>query len=89
MLSSRFKDAVRCEQLKLYEVLISRSRHVLLVDEPFIRPLLKLLNSCKDELFSKEMEKILVDLLNQLCALLMQNIDLIDLFFQKFENNSR
>ncbi|KAJ3640075.1 hypothetical protein Zmor_003393 [Zophobas morio] len=87
--AGKFKDAVRCEQLKLYEVLISRSRHVLLVHEPFLRPMLKLLNSCKDELFSKDIEKLLVDLLNQLCALLMQNIDLIDLFFQRSENNTR
>ncbi|XP_044256390.1 FHIP family protein AGAP011705 isoform X2 [Tribolium madens] len=87
--AGKFKDAVRCEQLKLYEVLISRSRHVLLVHEPFLRPMLKLLNSCKDELFSRDIEKLLVDLLNQLCALLMQNVDLIDLFFQKNENNSR
>jgi hypothetical protein len=87
--AGKYKNAVSCEQLKLYEVLISRSRHVLLVHEPFLRPMLKLLTSCKDDLFSKEIEKLLVDLLNQLCALLMQNTDLIDLFFQTSDNKSR
>ncbi|KAK9890137.1 hypothetical protein WA026_008944 [Henosepilachna vigintioctopunctata] len=83
--AGKYTNAVRCEQLKIYEMLVSQSRHVLLVHEPFLRPLLSLLKSCQGELFSKEMEKFLVDLLYQLCALLMQNIELIDLFFQQDE----
>lgn len=62
-------------------MLISQSRHQLLVHEPFLRPLLKLLMSCQDEIFPNDVEKRLVLLLNQLCVLLMQNIDLLDLFF--------
>lgn len=64
-------------------MLISQSRHVLLVHEPFLRPMIKLLCSCEGEVFSQEVEKLLVDLLNQLSALLMQNVEFIDLFFQE------
>ncbi|KAJ8971943.1 hypothetical protein NQ317_013840 [Molorchus minor] len=87
--SGRYTNAVRCEQLKLYEMLISQSRHVLLVHEPFLRPMIKLLNSCEGEVFSKEVEKLLVDLLNQLSALLMQNMEFIELFFQEERNVSK
>lgn len=78
----RYTNAVRLEQLKLYEMLVSQSRHQLLVHEPFLGPLLKLLTACQDEIFPTggELEKLLVSLLNQLCVLLMQNIDLLDLF---------
>lgn len=62
-------------------ILITQSRHVLLVREPFVKPLIKLLNSCQGQVFSKEVEKLLVDLLNQLSALLMQYPEHIDLFF--------
>ncbi|KAL3290354.1 hypothetical protein HHI36_023696 [Cryptolaemus montrouzieri] len=85
--SGKYTNAVRCEQLKIYEMLVSQSRHVLLVHEPFLKPLLSLLKSCQGELFSKEMEKFLVDLLYQLCALLIQNIELIDLFFHQDEKS--
>lgn len=78
---SRFRNAVLLEQLKLYEMLISHSRHQLLVHEPFLRPLLKLLMACQGEIYPDDVEKRLVLLLNQLCVLLMQNIDLLDLFF--------
>lgn len=77
----RYANAVRLEQLKLYEMLVSQSRHQLLVHEPFLKPLLKLLTSCLGECFPDDVEKRLVLLLNQLCVLLMQNIDLLDLFF--------
>ncbi|KAJ9590796.1 hypothetical protein L9F63_016182, partial [Diploptera punctata] len=76
-----YGNVVRLEQLKLYELLVSHSRHQLLVHEPFLRPLLKLLASCVGEVFPLELEKRLVVLLNQLCVSLMQNIELLDLFF--------
>lgn len=79
--TGRYANAVRLEQLKLYEMLVSQSRHQLLVHEPFLKPLLKLLTSCLGECFPDDVEKRLVLLLNQLCVLLMQNIDLLDLFF--------
>lgn len=79
----RFANTVRLEQLKLFELLVSHSstRHQLLVHEPFLRPLLKLLASCQNEIFPHDVGKRLVILLNQLCVVLMQNVHLLDLFF--------
>ncbi|XP_055536086.1 FHIP family protein AAEL005291 isoform X2 [Wyeomyia smithii] len=79
--TGRYANAVRLEQLKLYEQLVSHSRHQLLVHEPFLRPLLKLLASSQNEIYPPDVEKRLVILLNQLCVLLMQNVHLLDLFF--------
>lgn len=78
----RYANAVRLEQLKLYEQLVTHSRHqLLLVHEPFLRPLLKILASSQDEIYPPDVEKRLVILLNQLCVVLMQNVHLLDLFF--------
>ncbi|KAL9872584.1 UPF0518 protein CG3558 isoform X1 [Glossina fuscipes] len=79
--TGRYANAVRLEQLKLYELLVSYSRHQLLCHEPFLRPLLKLLASSQGEIFPPDLEKRLVILLNQLCVVLMQNVHLLDLFF--------
>uniref|UniRef100_A0A1I8M832 FHF complex subunit HOOK-interacting protein C-terminal domain-containing protein n=1 Tax=Musca domestica TaxID=7370 RepID=A0A1I8M832_MUSDO len=79
--TGRYANAVRLEQLKLYELLVSHSRHQLLCHEPFLRPLLKILASSQGEIFPPDLEKRLVILLNQLCVLLMQNVHLLDLFF--------
>lgn len=79
--TGRYSNAVRLEQLKLYELLVSHSRHQLLVHEPFLRPLLKILATSQGEIFPPDVEKRLVILLNQLCVVLMQNIHLLDLFF--------
>lgn len=76
-----YSNAVRLEQLKLFELLVSHSRHQLLVHEPFLRPLLKLLASSQNEIFPHDVGKRLVILLNQLCVVLMQNVHLLDLFF--------
>ncbi|CAH1153647.1 unnamed protein product [Phaedon cochleariae] len=84
--SGRYINAIRCEQLKLYQMLISQSRHILLMHEPFLRPMIRLLCSCDGEVFSREVENLLVDLINQLSALLMQNIEFINLFFQEIRN---
>lgn len=73
---------MRLEQLKLYEQLVTHSRHqLLLVHEPFLKPLLKMLASSQGEVFPTDVEKRLVILLNQLCVVLMQNVHLLDLFF--------
>lgn len=87
--TGKYTNAVRLEQLKLYETLVSQSRHLLLVHEPFLRPMLKLLQSCQGEVFPKDVEKRLVTLLYQLCVLLMQNVDLLDLFFSRDQSNSK
>ncbi|XP_058466819.1 FHIP family protein AAEL005291 isoform X1 [Malaya genurostris] len=79
--TGRYANAVRLEQLKLYEQLVSHSRHQLLVHEPFLRPLLKILASSQNEIYPPDVAKRLVILLNQLCVVLMQNVHLLDLFF--------
>lgn len=80
--TDRYSNAVRLEQLKLYEQLVTHSRHqLLLVHEPFLRPLLKILVSSQSQTFPTDVEKRLVILLNQLCVVLMQNVHLLDLFF--------
>lgn len=79
--TGRFNNAVRLEQLKLYELLISHSS-TLLAHEPVTRPLLRLLEECANDVMPLEVDKKLVVLLNQLCVVLMQNMALLDLFFQ-------
>ncbi|XP_076644393.1 FHIP family protein AGAP011705 isoform X2 [Halictus rubicundus] len=78
--TGRFNNAVRLEQLKLYELLVSHSS-ILLAHEPVARPLLRLLEDCANDIMPLEVEKKLVVLLNQLCVTLMQNMALLDLFF--------
>lgn len=75
------------EQIKLYELLVSHSKHQLLVHEPFLRPLLKILAKSQEEVYSPDIAKRLVILLNQLCVVLMQNVHLLDLFF--FSSNQQ
>lgn len=85
----RYSNVVRLELLKFYELLVNQSRHLLLVHEPFLRPMLKLFSSCKGEVFELDKEKRLMTLLYQLCVLLMQNIDLVDLFIIKENEKQR
>ncbi|XP_018347752.1 PREDICTED: UPF0518 protein AAEL005291-like isoform X1 [Trachymyrmex septentrionalis] len=78
--TGRFNNAVRLEQIKLYELLVSHSG-TLLAHETVTRPLLRLLEECSNDIMPLEIEKKLVVLLNQLCVALMQNMALLDLFF--------
>ncbi|XP_011143844.1 UPF0518 protein AAEL005291 isoform X2 [Harpegnathos saltator] len=78
--TGRFNNAVRLEQIKLYELLVSYSG-TLLAHESVTRPLLRLLEECANDIMPLEVEKKLVILLNQLCVALMQNMALLDLFF--------
>lgn len=81
-LTGRYSNVLRLEQLKLYELLLSNAPHLqLLTHEPFLRPLLGLLDFCLGECFPADIEKRLILLLNQLCVCLMQNPTLLDLFF--------
>uniref|UniRef100_A0A6B2EI34 FHF complex subunit HOOK-interacting protein C-terminal domain-containing protein n=1 Tax=Phlebotomus kandelakii TaxID=1109342 RepID=A0A6B2EI34_9DIPT len=79
--TGRYANAVLLEQLKFYELLVNHSRHQLLVHEPFLRPLLKILASSNGEIFPPDVAKRFVILLHQLCVVLMQNVHLLDLFF--------
>lgn len=75
--------------MKLYDTLIGKSRHLLLEHNSFLKPMLKLLNSCHREVFSKEINKLLVDLLNQLSTLLVQHPEFVKLFFVGEKNVNR
>ncbi|XP_043462935.1 FHIP family protein GK23746 isoform X2 [Leptopilina heterotoma] len=83
--TGKFNNAVRLEQLKLYELLVSYNS-ALLAHEPVARPLLRLLEQCSNDVMPFEVEKKLVILLNQLCVALMQNLALLDLFFHPKAN---
>ncbi|XP_051159475.1 FHIP family protein GK23746 isoform X2 [Leptopilina boulardi] len=83
--TGKFNNAVRLEQLKLYELLVSHNS-ALLAHEPVARPLLRLLEQCANDVMPFEVEKKLVILLNQLCVALMQNLALLDLFFHPKAN---
>ncbi|KAH1023646.1 hypothetical protein HUJ04_012811 [Dendroctonus ponderosae] len=87
--SGRYINAVKCEQIKLYDTLISHTRHLLLEHNSFLTPMLKLFNSCHGELLSKEINKHLVDLLNQLSTLLVQHPEFVKLFFTNEKNGNR
>ncbi|KAJ8676253.1 hypothetical protein QAD02_012039 [Eretmocerus hayati] len=79
--TGRFGDAVRLEQLKLYELLISHDTS-LLAHEPVTRPLLRLLDECAGDFMLLEVQNKLVTLLNHVCIALVQNTELLRLFFR-------
>lgn len=83
--TGEFVNALKLEQLKVHEQLLSHSRQEILVYKPIIRPLLRLLAACGG-CVPVEVEKRLVVLLNQLCVSLMHNHQLLDFFFQ-FSND--
>jgi len=80
------QDSLRLEQLKLYETLLDQSSaraQSLLSHQPFLKPLLELLNECcKGEVMCNESETHLVMLLNQLCSRLQENPALLEVFFK-------
>ncbi|KAK7070811.1 hypothetical protein SK128_016146, partial [Halocaridina rubra] len=79
--TGEYVNALKLEQLRVHEQLLSHSRQEILVYKPIIRPLLRLLSSCGG-CVPVEVEKRLVVLLNQLCVSLMHNHQLLDFFFQ-------
>ncbi|KAK8735967.1 hypothetical protein OTU49_005143 [Cherax quadricarinatus] len=79
--TGEFVNALKLEQLKVHEQLLSHSKQEILVYKPIIRPLLRLLASCGG-CVPVDVEKRLVVLLNQLCVSLMHNHQLLDFFFQ-------
>ncbi|XP_030032429.1 UPF0518 protein GJ17503 isoform X2 [Manduca sexta] len=79
--TGKYENAVRLEQLKLFGILVSHYSTQVIAAEPFLRPLLKLLSSFRNELPPPNLESQLVKVLNQICVALMQNTRFIDLFF--------
>lgn len=85
-ITGMYSNTIKKQQLQLYEILVTYSRTQLLIHEPVHRPLIKLLTSCSNEVFSVEIEKCLIILLNQLCVSLVHYNELLDLFFFVGEN---
>lgn len=79
--TGRYQNVVRLEQLKIYSLLVTHYGSQLLAAEPFLRPQLKLLASCRNDLLATDVETRLISLLGQLCVVLMQNMRYVDLFF--------
>ena len=81
------QDQLRLEQLKLYEVLLDQSSaraRSLLSHQPFLKPLLEVLNECcASEKMCNDSQDHLVMLLNQLCSRLRDNIELVEIFFKE------
>uniref|UniRef100_A0A8D8YKT3 UPF0518 protein GK23746 n=1 Tax=Cacopsylla melanoneura TaxID=428564 RepID=A0A8D8YKT3_9HEMI len=72
---------LRVKQLRIYKVLVSKFQTCILNNESFLSPLTKLLISCHENVFSLDVEKILVSLLHQLCITLFQQNELLEFFF--------
>ncbi|KAL4713026.1 hypothetical protein ACJJTC_014660 [Scirpophaga incertulas] len=68
-----------CKHWQQANDIITKSQ--VIAAEPFLRPLLKLLSSFRNELPTPNLENQLITVLNQLCVALMQNMKFLDLFF--------
>ena len=86
-ISAEQQDQLRLEQLKMYEVLLDQSSaraRSLLGHQPFLKPLLEVLNECnQSEKMCNESQDHLVMLLNQLCSRLRDSMELIEIFFNQ------
>lgn len=83
-----YENAVRLEQLKLFGNLVNHYSSQVIAAEPFLRPLLKLLQGFRNQIPPANLESQLVAVLNQLCVVLMQNMRFIDLFFLMTETKN-
>jgi hypothetical protein len=86
-ISQEQQDQLCLQQLKLYEALLDQSSsraRSLLSHQPFLKPLLDLLNECcQSDVMCNETKLHLVMLLNQLCSRLQDNAELLEIFFKK------
>ncbi|XP_077575856.1 FHF complex subunit HOOK-interacting protein 1A [Stigmatopora nigra] len=83
-LRREFTDALKLEQLKMYEMLLGQSRQPLLHHKPVLRPLVTLLSACSGS--SPNVEAQLVLLLHQLCCVLAKDPSALELFFHAGED---
>ncbi|KAH9505688.1 hypothetical protein Btru_055502 [Bulinus truncatus] len=82
-LNVQLHDKLRLQQLRLFEIIISQSRQLLLVHKPVIKPLLKLLIAVSDsqEINNGELEFKLVLVLHQICICISQQSLILESFF--------
>ncbi|XP_055958730.1 FHF complex subunit HOOK-interacting protein 1B isoform X3 [Patella vulgata] len=83
--SNEYAVKLKHEQLRMFEMLISQSKQLLLIHKSVIRPLLKLLSSCTEgNLQSSEtydIEHQLVLVLHQACVCISQQLLILESFF--------
>ncbi|KAK7097514.1 FHF complex subunit HOOK-interacting protein 1B-like isoform X2 [Littorina saxatilis] len=79
------QDKLCMEQLRVYELLISQSRQLLLIHRQVIRPLLRLLMACAEPRppgsSSEELQFRLVLVLHQICTCISQETVILESFF--------
>ncbi|XP_005107718.1 FTS and Hook-interacting protein isoform X2 [Aplysia californica] len=76
-------ERLRLQQLRLFELIISQSRQMLLIHKPVIKPLLRLLMDVRDspEISNGELEFKLVLVLHQICICISQQSLILESFF--------
>ncbi|XP_008286998.1 protein FAM160A1-like [Stegastes partitus] len=87
-LRRQFTEDMKLEQLRMYQMLLSQARQPLLHHKPVLRPLMMLLASCAGAAADGGgvVEAELVLLLNQLCAALVKDPSVLELFFHTSED---
>ncbi|XP_019732974.1 protein FAM160A1-like isoform X1 [Hippocampus comes] len=87
-LRRQFTEDMKLEQLRMYQMLLTQAQQPLLHHKPLLRPLMTLLASCggagADAGGCVEAELVL--LLNQLCAALVKDPSVLELFFHTSED---
>jgi hypothetical protein len=83
--STRCEDQLavplRLELLEFYELMFSGTEFKLWCNGDLLKPLLDLVNLCKQST-NKDVERKVVALLNQLCSFLMENVELMNGFLR-------
>uniref|UniRef100_A0A8C5GHV2 Protein FAM160A1-like n=1 Tax=Gouania willdenowi TaxID=441366 RepID=A0A8C5GHV2_GOUWI len=90
-LRRQFTEDMKLEQLRMYQNLLSQARQPLLHHKPVLKPLMMLLASCAGPASGEPpsggaVEAELVLLLNQLCAALVRDPSVLELFFHTSED---
>ncbi|XP_053715753.1 FHF complex subunit HOOK interacting protein 1A-like [Synchiropus splendidus] len=89
-LRRQFTEDMKLEQLRMYQMLLAQARQPLLHHKPVLKPLMMLLASCsgagQEADSAGVVEAELVLLLNQLCAALVKDPSVLELFFHTSED---
>ncbi|XP_054656330.1 FHF complex subunit HOOK interacting protein 1A-like isoform X2 [Dunckerocampus dactyliophorus] len=87
-LRRQFTEDMKLEQLRMYQMLLTKARQPLLHHKPILRPLMTLLASCAGTGADGDsrVEAELVLLLNQLCVALVKDPSVLELFFHTSED---
>ncbi|XP_061664155.1 FHF complex subunit HOOK-interacting protein 1A-like isoform X2 [Syngnathoides biaculeatus] len=87
-LRRQFTEDMKVEQLRMYQMLLTRAHQPLLHHKPLLRPLMTLLASCGGASTDagSRVEAELVLLLNQLCVALVKDPSVLELFFHSSQD---